>query len=49
MKALSYHGRHDLRYGDVPDPAVTNPTDATLLRRPAVAAPCRAACAGDQM
>ncbi|MBZ9643348.1 alcohol dehydrogenase catalytic domain-containing protein, partial [Streptomyces sp. PSKA30] len=30
MKALSYHGRHDIRYGDVPDPAVTSPTDAVV-------------------
>ncbi len=30
MKALSYHGRHDIRYGDVPDPAVTSPTHAVV-------------------
>ncbi|MFH9067132.1 alcohol dehydrogenase catalytic domain-containing protein [Streptomyces coeruleorubidus] len=30
MKALTYHGRHDIRYGDVPDPAVTGPTDAVV-------------------
>ncbi|MFC8783930.1 zinc-binding dehydrogenase [Streptomyces nigra] len=30
MKALSFHGRHDMRYGDVPDPAVTSPTDAVV-------------------
>ncbi|WP_328403341.1 alcohol dehydrogenase catalytic domain-containing protein [Streptomyces sp. NBC_00390] len=30
MKALTYHGRHDIRYGDVPDPAVTSPTDAVV-------------------
>ncbi|MFI1165476.1 alcohol dehydrogenase catalytic domain-containing protein [Streptomyces sp. NPDC020801] len=30
MKALTYHGRHDIRYEDVPDPAVTSPTDAVV-------------------
>ncbi|SDP72161.1 Threonine dehydrogenase [Streptomyces sp. cf386] len=30
MKALTYHGRHDIRYGDAPDPAVTSPTDAVV-------------------
>ncbi|WP_409474001.1 alcohol dehydrogenase catalytic domain-containing protein [Streptomyces sp. HC307] len=30
MKALTYHGRHDIRYGDVPDPAVSRPTDAVV-------------------
>lgn len=30
MKALTYHGRHDIRYGEVPDPAVTRPTDAVV-------------------
>lgn len=30
MKALTYHGRHDIRYGDVPDAAATNPTDAVV-------------------
>ncbi|MEU1466013.1 alcohol dehydrogenase catalytic domain-containing protein [Streptomyces sp. NPDC005727] len=30
MKALTYHGRHDIRYGDVSDPAVTSPTDAVV-------------------
>ncbi|MET7607090.1 alcohol dehydrogenase catalytic domain-containing protein [Streptomyces avermitilis] len=30
MKALTYQGRHDIRYGDVPDPAVTSRTDAVV-------------------
>ncbi|CAL9650285.1 alcohol dehydrogenase catalytic domain-containing protein [Streptomyces levis] len=30
MKALTYHGRHDIRYGEVPDPVVTAPTDAVV-------------------
>ncbi|MDL2076028.1 alcohol dehydrogenase catalytic domain-containing protein [Streptomyces sp. GXMU-J15] len=30
MKALTYHGRHDIRYGEVPDPAVARPTDAVV-------------------
>ncbi|MGF0177140.1 alcohol dehydrogenase catalytic domain-containing protein [Streptomyces sp. Marseille-Q5077] len=30
MKALTYHGRHDIRYTDVPDPAVTSPTHAVV-------------------
>ncbi|MEU6775191.1 alcohol dehydrogenase catalytic domain-containing protein [Streptomyces sp. NPDC046759] len=30
MKALTYHGPHDIRFEDVPDPAVTSPTDAVI-------------------
>lgn len=30
MKALTYHGRHDIRYTDVPEPAVTSPTHAVV-------------------
>jgi 2-desacetyl-2-hydroxyethyl bacteriochlorophyllide A dehydrogenase len=30
MKALTYHGRHDIRYGEVPDAAVTSPTDVVV-------------------
>ncbi|MFC8093076.1 alcohol dehydrogenase catalytic domain-containing protein [Streptomyces sp. NPDC057301] len=30
MKALTYHGRHDIRYTDVPDAAVTSPTHAVV-------------------
>jgi threonine dehydrogenase-like Zn-dependent dehydrogenase len=30
VKALTFHGRHDIRYGDVPDPALTSPTDAVV-------------------
>ncbi|KAB1143427.1 alcohol dehydrogenase catalytic domain-containing protein [Streptomyces luteolifulvus] len=30
MKALTYRGRHDIRCEDVPDPAVTCPTDAVV-------------------
>ncbi|MEU0086287.1 alcohol dehydrogenase catalytic domain-containing protein [Streptomyces sp. NPDC006274] len=30
MKALTYHGRHDIRYGEVPDPTVTSPTDVVV-------------------
>ncbi|MEU8852620.1 alcohol dehydrogenase catalytic domain-containing protein [Streptomyces sp. NPDC048564] len=30
MKALTYHGRHDIRFTDVPDAAVTSPTHAVV-------------------
>jgi alcohol dehydrogenase len=30
VKALTYHGPHDIRYEDVPHPAVTSPTDAVV-------------------
>ncbi|WP_245936476.1 hypothetical protein [Streptomyces cahuitamycinicus] len=30
MKALTYQGRHDIRYGEAPDPAVTSPADAVV-------------------
>ena len=30
MKAVTWHGRHDLRVSDVPEPALVNPHDAII-------------------
>jgi threonine dehydrogenase-like Zn-dependent dehydrogenase len=30
MKALTWHGKRDMRYEDVPDPAIEQPTDAII-------------------
>ena len=30
MKALTWHGRSDVRYEDVPDPSIVDPTDAII-------------------
>ena len=33
MKAVTWHGKHDMRVSDVPDPAIVNPHDAIIARR----------------
>ena len=33
MKALCWHGKHDLRYDTVPDPRIEHPRDAVVKVR----------------
>ena len=30
MKAITWHGKRDVRYEDVPDPVIEEPTDAII-------------------
>ena len=30
MKALAWHGKHDVRIDNVPDPGIVNPRDAVI-------------------
>jgi threonine dehydrogenase-like Zn-dependent dehydrogenase len=32
MRALTWHGKHDVRVDTVPDPKIVNPRDAIIIR-----------------